>query len=155
MIRHHISFLPPSSTLRRTTYQLQRRMISGLVNSSTVSVAVQSTAAASTIALSAVYRLGLIPTFDRFGRYACDVPLSVPTRSGFYTSRIPLKCHHASEESDIVLGSDWLFASGAVSSDDGFGLLDPPQSIIASLPEGYHWTPNEGETMPCSCTAVH
>ena len=129
-------------------------MLSGLINSSTVSVAVQPTAAASTIALSAVYRLNLIPTFDRFGRYTCDAPLSVPTSNGFYTFRMPLKCHHVPGESDIVLGSDWLFTSGAVFCDDGFGLLDPLQSIIASLPEGYHWSPNEGENMPCSRTAV-
>ena len=57
-----------------------------------------------------------------------------------------LQCCHALEESDVVLGSDWVFASGAVSCDNGSGLLDPSQSAIASLPEGYYWTPDEGES---------
>ena len=100
----------------------------------------------STIALPTVFRLGLLPLFDRFGLYACTVSLSVPTNNGFYTSTTSLKCRHELEESDITLGSDWVLANGAVFCDGGGGLLDPPQSVLASLPEGHHWTPNEGET---------
>jgi len=56
-----------------------------------------------------------------------------------------LRCCHAPGESDIVLGSDWAAASGAALCSDGSSLLDPPQSTIASLPEGYYWSPNEGK----------
>ena len=122
-------------------------MLSGLVNSSTVSVEVQPTATMSTIALAAVYRLGLLAKFDRFGRYICDPLLSVPTTSGFYTLRTSLRCSHASGDSDIILGSDWISATNSVFCSDGSGLLDPSQSAIASLPEGYQWSPNEGKAV--------
>ena len=35
---------------------------------------------------------------------------------------------------------------GAGFCHDGSGLLDPPQPAVASLPAGYHWSPNEGKT---------
>ena len=73
---------------------------------------------------------------------------------GFYTFRMSLQCCHVLEESDIVLGSDWVFASGAVSCDNDSGLLDPSQSVIASLPEGYYWTPDEGESTLDSLTMI-
>ena len=120
-------------------------MLSGLANSFPVSMVVQPMTTMSTITFSAAYRLGLLPLFDRYGHYACDIHLSVPTNGGFYTSRKSLRCCHVSGESDIVLGSDWASASSAVLCNHGSGLLDPPQPAIASLPEGYYWTPNEGE----------
>ena len=87
-------------------------LLGGLIGSSTVSVAVQPMAATLMIKLSTVYRLGLLLLFDRFGRYACNTSLSVPTASGFYTSRMSLRCCHAQGDSDIVLGPDWVSASG-------------------------------------------
>lgn len=128
-------------------------MLAGLINSSTVSVVVEPMTTMSTISLSPVYRLGLLPLFNRFGRYSCETSLSVPTNGGFYTCRMSLNCCHAPGESDITLGSDWVFASGADFRNGGCGLPDPPQSAIASLPEGYHWTLNEGEIVLYSCTA--
>ena len=35
----------------------------------------------------------------------------------------------------------------SVFCSDGSGLLDPSQSAIASLLEGYHWSPNEGKAV--------
>ena len=119
-------------------------MLSGLVNPSTVSVEVQPMATTSTIALAAVRQLGLLAKFDHFGRYICNPLLSVLTSGGFYTSRTSLRCSHASGDSDIILGSDWISVTNSVFCSDGSGLLDPSQSAIASLPEGYHWSPNEG-----------
>ena len=124
-------------------------MLLGLINSSTVSVAVQPVTATSLIALPTVYRLGLLPLFDRFGYYICDT-LSIPTSNGFYTSRMSLRCCRAPGESDIVLGSDWVSVNGAVFCHDGSGLLDPSQSTITSLPEGYHWSSNDGKTRTLS-----
>ena len=121
--------------------------LSGLINSSPVSLEVQPTAVRSTIALAVVYRLQLLPKFDRFGHYTCDSALSVPTSNGFYTSRTPLLCSNASEDHDIVLGSDWISATGSVPCNDGSGLLDPSSSAVASLPQGYCWSPNKGETV--------
>jgi len=118
-------------------------MLSGLINSSTVSVDILPVSPTSTIALATVYRLGLLPKFDRFGRYTCDPQLSVPTSSGFYTSRTPLRCSHTLGESDITLGSDWVAVTGSVFCGDGSELLDPPRSAITSLSDGYHWSPNE------------
>ena len=48
-------------------------------------------------------------------------------------------------ESGIILGSDWVFAIGAIFCS-GSGILNPSQSFIVSLPEGRHWSPDEGET---------
>ena len=36
--------------------------------------------------LSAVYRLGLLSLFNRFGHCTCGICSPVPTRDGFYTS---------------------------------------------------------------------
>ena len=120
-------------------------MLSGTISSSLVSVVVQPTTTISTIALSTVFRLGLVPLFNRSGHYTCEVFLSIPTIDGFYTSRTYLRCCHVSGNIEIVLGSDWVVACGAALCDDGSRLLDPSQSAVASLPEGYHWTPNEGK----------
>jgi hypothetical protein len=120
-------------------------MLSGLIHSSSVSVEVQPTTMTSIITLAAVYRLGLLPKLDRLGRYTCDVSLSIPTNSGFYTSQMLLRCSHMRGENDIVLGSDWMSATGSVFCDNGPGLVDPPQSVVASLPDGYYWSPNKGE----------
>ena len=122
-------------------------MFAGLINSVTVSVAIRPTIPTSTITLSAVYRLQLIPIFDRFGLLLCDTPLSVPTANGFYTSKLSLRCCHNSGESDIVLGSDWISACGAVLCNDGSELADPPRPTIASLPPGYYWNRSEGEVV--------
>ena len=86
------------------------------------------------------------PLFDRFGPYTCDDTLLVPTSNGFYTPRTPLRDVHAPGESDIILGSDWVSATGATFCSGDPGILDPSQSVIASLPGGHHWSPNEGET---------
>ena len=124
-------------------------------DASTVSVDIQPTATTSTIALATVYRLGLLPDFDRYGRYTCDSSVSVPTKNGFYTSRTHLRCSHVSGESDIVLGSDWVSASGSMFYADGSRLFDPPESVIASLPTGYHWTADEGKVVCSLNMLVH
>lgn len=116
-------------------------MLSGLINSSIVSVVIEPTTTTSTITLSAIYRLGLLPVFNRFGQYTCDTSLSVPTHDGFYTSGMFLRCCHLPRESDIILGSDWVTASGAVFCDDGFSLLDPSRRCQ----KVNHWTPNGGK----------
>jgi len=129
-------------------------MLSGVANSFPVSVVVQPMTNISTITFSAVYQLGFLPLLDRYGHYTCETHLSVPTDNGFYTSWASLRCCHAGE-SDIVLGLDWVSASGAILRDNGPGLLDPPQSSITLLPEGHHWTPNEGERTCSLGTMVH
>ena len=126
-------------------FQAQTKMHPGLISSSTVSEAVQPTTAMSTISTS--HRLPTLtpPLFYRLGRSTCDGPLSFLTGNGFYTSRIPL-CAHTPGESGIILGSNWVFAIGAIFCNGGSGILNPSQSFIVSLPEGRHWSPDEGET---------
>lgn len=117
---------------------------------------VQPTTTMSTISFSTVYRLGLLPILNQFGHYVCDSSLSVPTDGGFYTSQIPLRCCHTpEEESDVVLGSDWVSVNGATFSADGSSIQDPSQSVVASLPGGYHWTANEGESLVTSGMTIY
>lgn len=150
--RLHSFALPPASVFAATHLS---HMLSGLINSSCVSVEVQPATSASTITLAAVYNLGLLPKLDRFGRYTCDVPLSIPTHTGFYTCQMPLQCSHARGGSDVVLGWNWMSATGSVFCDNSSTLLDPPQSVIASLPNGYYWSPNKGEVVRCLEIAIH
>ena len=84
-------------------------ILPGFTNSSSVSVSVEPNTPLSTIALSSAHRLELLPLFNRFGRYACDITLSVPTRGGFYTSNVSLGCSHAPGGAEITLGLDWIF----------------------------------------------
>lgn len=84
------------------------------------------------------------PKFDRYGRHTYNDPFAVPTSKHFYTCRTPLWCPHALGEVDVVPGSHWASTSNAMLCADDSGLLDPPQTIIESLPDGYHWSPNEG-----------
>ena len=86
-----------------------------------------------------------LPLFDRLGRSTCDGLLSILTGNGFCNSRIPL-CTHTPGESNIILGSDWVFAIGTTFCNGGSGILNPSQSVVASLPEGHHWSPDGGET---------
>ena len=51
------------------------------------------------------------------------------------------------DENDIILGSGWMFANAATFSDNGSTPQDPPQSVIASLPGGYHWPPDAGRAL--------
>ena len=135
-----------------TVYQAQSKMFFGLINSSMVSVVVQPMSTISTIVLPIVYWLGLFPLFDHFSCYMCDSPLSIPTTNSFYTSRTPLRCVHVPGESDIILGSDWMSATGATLYNGGSGILNPLQSVIALLPEGHYWSPNEWILKTCSWT---
>ena len=57
-----------------------------------------------------------------------------------------MECAHTPGESGIILGSDWVFAIGVTFCNGGSGILNPSQSFIVSLPEGRHWSPDEGET---------
>jgi hypothetical protein len=109
-------------------------MLVGLIVSIPVSVAVEPTTATSTILFSTVYRLQLLvlPKFDRFGLYTCDTSLSVPTRTGFYTSKLFLRCSHTPGESDITLGSDRMSACGAILCDGGFEFVDPLNPVVTS-----------------------
>ena len=134
----------PPSLPPRICPQGPRMKLPGFTGSSSVSVSVEPTASRSAIALSSAYRLQLLPLFDRFGRYACDVTLSVPTRSGSYTSRVSLECLHESNDTEIVLGPDWMSACSVTPCSDGPGLEDPTPAIVGSLPAGHYWTPSEG-----------
>ena len=60
-----------SSPTPATTNEV-RIMLAGLIDFASVSVMVQQ-----------AYHFQLLPFFDRFGLYACDVSLSVPTSGGF------------------------------------------------------------------------
>ena len=119
-------------------------ILPGFTGSSPVSVSVEPDVSRSTLALSSAYKLQLLPLFDRFGRYACDIPISIPTRGGFYTSKVSLECSHEPRDAEVILGLDWITACSAVLCDDGSGLEDPALSIISSLPVGHYWTPNDG-----------
>ena len=59
---------------------------------------------------------------------------------------MPLRRVRVPGESDVVLGSDWAAATCTTLCNGHSGILDPSQSAIASLLEGHHWSPNEGET---------
>jgi hypothetical protein len=113
-------------------------------------------ASRSTITLSSVHWLQLLPPFDCFGRYVCDIPLSTPTRGGFYTSRLSLGCSHTPGDTDITLGSDWIAACSAAFCDDTAELTieDPGASVVASLPVGHYWTPNDGTNVCLSATLL-
>ena len=119
-------------------------ILPGFTNSLSVSISIEPTASRSTITLSLVYRLGLAPLFNRFGRYTCDTSVSVPTRGGFYTSKFSFECSHAPGDAEIVLGSDWMSACSATTCNDSAGLEDPTVPIIGSLPAGHYWSPNDG-----------
>lgn len=124
-------------------------LLPGYTGSSTVSVSIEPNVSRSVIPLSSVYELQLLPLLDRFGHYFCEIPLSVPTRSGFFTSNLSLECSHPSSDANVTLGSDWLSVCSAAFNDDGTELEDPPQSVISSLPTGNYWTPNDGAMINC------
>ena len=140
-----------SMTTKASTRQ---NMLVGLITSIPVSVAVEPTTATSTILLSAVYRLQLLPKFDCFSLYTCDTLLSVPTRTGFYTSKLSLQCSHTPGESEVILSSDWMSACSAALCDDALGLVDPPNPVVTLLPPGNYWSQNEGETWASCCATV-
>lgn len=119
-------------------------LVSGLTNSSSVSISVEPNAPRSMIAFASAFRLGLLPLFDRRGCSVCEASLSVPTRSGFYTSKISLECSHKLESAEIVLGPDWMTACSVILHDDGAELEDPVATVLASLPAGNLWSPNDG-----------
>ena len=83
------------------------------------------------------------PLFDRFGRYACDVSLSVPTRGGFTLVKC-LSNFHVPGGAEVVFRLDWIAASSAMLCDDRIELADPTAPTVASLPVDYHWSPNDG-----------
>ena len=82
----------------------RQNMLIGLIASIPVSVAVEPTTMRSTIVLSTVYRLQLLPKFDRFDLYTRDTSMSIPTRTGFYTSRLSLRCSRTPGETNVILG---------------------------------------------------
>ena len=116
----------------------------GFTGSSPVSVLVEPTTSRSAIALSLVYRLQLLPLFDRFGHYTCDITLSVPTCSGCYTSKLSLECSHDLKGTEIVLGLDWMSACSVARCNNGPGLEDPAPAVVGSLPAGHYWSPGDG-----------
>ena len=77
-------------------------------------------------------------------RFKCS--LSIPASNGFYSFRTPLRGVRVPGGGDVVLGSDWASATSTTLCNGNSGILDPSQSAIASLPEGHHWSPYEGET---------
>ena len=117
-------------------------MLSGFAGSSSVSISVEPTISQSIITLSSVYRLQLLPLFNRLGHYTCNISLSVPTCGGFYTCKFSLKCSPIAEDAKIVLGSDWISSCSVTVSDDRAKLEDPTASAIASPPFGHYWSPN-------------
>lgn len=119
-------------------------LLPGFTGSSSVSVSIEPNASQSTITLGSAYQLQIHPLFDRFGRLIGEIPLSVPTRCGFYTSKISLECLHASRDVEVILGSDWISVCSVTFCEDGSGLEDPSMSVISSLPIGNYWSPNSG-----------
>ena len=119
-------------------------MLSGLTNSSSVSISVELNASQSTIAFSSVYQLKLLPLFNPSGCCVCDIYLSVPTRGGFYTSKTLLECSHAHEDVEIILGSDWISTCSVTLCDDKAELEDLTETLVASLPAGHYWSPGDG-----------
>ena len=117
-------------------------ILPGFTGSSPVSISVEPTAARSAIALSSAHRLKLLPLFNRFGHYVCDIPLSIPTRSGFYTSKISLECSHEPGTAEIILGLDWCSACTPVLCNNGTELEDPAPAITSCLPAGHYWSPS-------------
>ena len=83
-----------------------------------------------------LYRLpaSTAPKIRSLGLYTCDTPLSVLTRTGFYTSKLSLRCSHTPGESDAILGPDWMLACGAALCDDDFESVDPPNPVVMLLP---------------------
>jgi len=126
-------------------------ILPGFTGSSPISISVEANASRSTITLSSVYQLQLLPLFDRFGRYTCEIPLSVPTRNGFYTSKVSLECSHVPRDVEVILGSDWISDSSAAFCDDGSGLEDPALSVASCLPAGHYWSPNDGTPSFINC----
>jgi len=122
-------------------------ILPGFIGHLSVSISVEPNTSRSTIALSSAYRLELLPVFDRFGHYICDTSLSVPTRNGFYTSKVLLECSHTPKDAEIILGLDWISACCAVVRDDGSGLEDPIPSALSSFPAGHCWSPDDGMTI--------
>jgi len=121
-----------------------RIILSGPTGSSSISISVEPDAPRSTIAFGSVHRLKLLPLFNPSGRYVCDVSLSIPTRSSFYTCKIPLKCSHTHESAEVVLGSDWISTYSATLCDDRVKLEDPTEALITSLPAGHYWSSDNG-----------
>jgi len=119
-------------------------ILPGFTGSSPVSISVDPTAAQSTIALSSVHRLKLLPLFNRFGRYVCDIPLSIPTRGGFYTSKVSLECSHEPGDAEVILGPDWFSACSPALCGNGSDLEDPAPATVSSLPAGHYWTLSDG-----------
>jgi hypothetical protein len=64
------------------------------------------------------------PLFDYFGHYVCDASLSIPTRSGFYASKVSLECSHTHKDTEIILGLDRVSACSVIFYDDGHELRD-------------------------------
>ena len=151
MISNHLSTLSttPISLSHPSLSQDPTMLLPGFSASTSVSVSVEPNTSLSTIALSSAYRLQLSPLFNRFGRYVCDIPLSIPTRSGFFTSNISLECSHAQTDAEITLGSDRISACSVMPCDDGSGLEDPAISVVSSLPAGHYWSPSSGTTIIC------
>ena len=135
----HISSSPGSPLIfAPQQYRTRRKaMLSGILNSSSMSIVVQPMTTMSTISFPTVYRLGLLPILNRFGHYVCNSSLSVPTSRGFYTSQISLRCCHTLDEDDVILGSDWVSVNGATFPDDGSTLQDPSQSVILIHPHSF------------------
>ena len=119
-------------------------ILPGSTNSLPVLVSIEPNMSRSTIGFSSVYRLKLLPVFNCFGHYICEIPLSVPTRSGFYTSNISLECSYASGDAEVILGTNWISACSITFCDDGSGLEDPAMSVISCLPTGHYWSPSGG-----------
>ena len=83
-------------------------------------------------------RLQLLSLFNCFSRYSCKVPLSIPMRGGFYTSKFSLYCSHTSSDTNITLGSDWISAYST--------MMDPrckTRPSLPFLPASHYWSPSE------------
>ena len=117
-------------------------ILPGFTGSLPISVSVEPAVSRSTIVLSSAYRLQLLPILGHHGHYICDICLSVPTRSGFYTFKISLECVHSLGGAEVTLGSDWVAACSPTLCSDG--LEDPVPTVISSFPAHYHWNSSNG-----------
>lgn len=119
-------------------------ILPGFTSDSPVSILIEPNVSLSKIAFNSVYRLRLSPLLNHSGCHVCEIPLSIPTRDGFYTSKVYLQCSHALRESEVILGSDWISTCSVAFCKDGSGVEDPIDAVVSSLPPGHYWSPNDG-----------
>jgi hypothetical protein len=84
-------------------------------------------------------KLGItVQNISQVAYSTCFAPIRVPTIGGAYTSRfrIPVR---SLVKFDVLLGADWVKATGAIVSNDGLTLALPSPECLQSLADGHSW----------------